>query len=117
MIQVKLKELQKILKLKLVTKITNTDRKIRGGYASDLLSWVMAHAKENDVWITIQSHQNIVAVASLLNLAAIIVAENVNIEENTLKKAEEENIPIYSSERSVYEICGILYNTLSKESK
>lgn len=112
-----LKEMQEILNLKLVTKSTNLDRKVRGGYASDLLSWVMAHAKENEVWITIQSHQNIVAVASLLNLAAIIVAENVNIEENTIKKAEEENIPIYSSEKSIFELCGILYNLLSRESK
>jgi serine kinase of HPr protein (carbohydrate metabolism regulator) len=114
---VKLNEIQEILDLKLVTKITNLDKNIRGGYASDLLSWVMAHAKENDVWITIQSHQNIVAVASLLNLAAIIVAEDVSIEENTLKKAEAENIPIYSSEKSVYELCGILYNLLSRESE
>lgn len=112
-----LKELQAILDLKLVTKITNADRKIRSGYASDLLSWVMAHAKENDVWITIQSHQNIVAVASLLNLAAIIIAEDVSIEDSTLKKAEDENLPIYSSGKSVYEICGILYNLLSKESE
>ncbi len=112
-----LKEMQEVLNLKLVTKSTNLDREVRGGYASDLLSWVMAHAKENEVWITIQSHQNIVAVASLLNLAAIIVAENVKIEENTLKKAEEENISIYSSEKSIFELCGILYNLLSRESK
>ncbi|HHY42520.1 MAG TPA: AraC family transcriptional regulator [Thermoanaerobacterales bacterium] len=112
----KLEEIQAPLNLKLVTKNTNTDREIRGGYASDLLSWVMAHAKENDLWITIQSHQNIVAVASLLNLAAIIIAENANIDDNTIEKAEQENIPIYSSDKSTYEICGILYNLLSKES-
>ncbi|NLZ52710.1 MAG: AraC family transcriptional regulator [Thermoanaerobacteraceae bacterium] len=112
----KLDEVQDILKLKLVTKTTNIDREIRGGYASDLLSWVMAHAKENDVWITIQSHQNVVAVASLLNLSAIIIAEDALIDDNTIKKAEQENIPIYSSDKSIYEVCGILYNLLSKES-
>ncbi|MCG1011882.1 AraC family transcriptional regulator [Tepidanaerobacter sp. GT38] len=112
----KLNEIQEPLNLKLVTKVVNTDRVIRGGYASDLLSWVMAHAKEHDVWVTIQSHQNIVAVASLLNLAAIIVAENASIDENTINKAEQENIPIYSTDKSIYEVCGILYNLLSKES-
>lgn len=112
----KLDKVQDILKLKLVTKTTNIDREIRGGYASDLLSWVMAHAKENDIWITIQSHQNIVAVASLLNLTAIIIAEDANIDDKTIKKAERENIPIYSSDKPIYEICGILYNLLSKES-
>jgi len=114
---VKLNEVQDVLKLKLVTNVTNIDREVHSGYASDLLSWVMAHAKENDIWITIQSHQNVVAVASLLNLAAIIIAEDASIDENTIKKAEQENIPIYSSEKSIYEICGILYNLLSKESE
>ena len=112
----KFSEVQDLLGLKLVTKVTNLDRKVGGGYASDLLSWVMAHAKENDIWITIQSHQNIVAVASLLSLAAIIVAEDANIDENTITKAEQENIPIYSSDKSIYELCGILYNLLSRES-
>ncbi|GLI50517.1 hypothetical protein TSYNTROOL_06030 [Tepidanaerobacter syntrophicus] len=110
-----LKTMQDLLALKLVTKITNLDRKVKGGYASDLLSWVMAHAKEDEVWITIQSHQNIVAVASLLNLAAIIVAENVTVGEDTIKKAEAENIAIYSSEKSIFELCGILYNLLLSE--
>jgi len=113
--QVKLSEVQNRLGLKLVTKITNLDRDVAGGYASDLLSWVMAHAKENDIWITIQSHQNIVAVASLLNLAAIIVAEGANIDDSTIQKAEQENIPIYSSDKSIYELCGILYNLLPGE--
>lgn len=112
----KLNEIEGALNLKLVTKTTNIDREIRGGYASDLLSWVMAHAKENYVWITIQSHQNIVAVASLLNLTAIIIAEDASIDDNTIKKAEQENIPIYSCDKSIYEICGILYNLFSKES-
>lgn len=109
-----LQELRKHLGLELVTKDVSSKGRVEGGYASDLLSWVMAHAKENDVWITIQSHQNIVAVASLLNLAAIIVAEGVKVDENTIKKADEENIPIFNSDKSSYELCGILYNLLSR---
>jgi hypothetical protein len=105
-----LNELQGVLGLELVTAGVNADKIVTGGYASDLLSWVMAHARENQVWVTIQSHQNIVAVASLLNLACIIVAEGVEIDENTLIKAQKENIPIYSCKKPVYEICGILYN-------
>ncbi|MGB9812564.1 MAG: DRTGG domain-containing protein [Thermovenabulum sp.] len=109
----KLTELIEKLNLKILTQGVNLEKKVEGGYAGDLLSWVMAHAKENQVWITIQSHQNIVAVASLLGLCAIIVAEGVEVEENTLKKAEEENIPILSSEKSTFELCGILYNLLN----
>ncbi|ADL07461.1 HPr kinase [Thermosediminibacter oceani DSM 16646] len=110
-------DLQKELSLKLVTRGTTLDRPVVGGYASDLLSWVMGHATENQVWITIQSHPNIVAVASLLGLSGIIVAEGAEIEENTIKKAEEENIPVFSSEKPVYEICGMLYNLLSRSRK
>ena len=107
-----LNEMQSLLKLRSVVEVTDASKVVEGCYASDMLSWVMAHAKENQVWITIQSHQNIVAVASLLNLAAIIVAEDVEIDENTSAKAIQEGIPLYSSKMSICELCGILYNAL-----
>jgi len=109
-----LSEIQSYLQLKAVTSVNNPDMKVEGGYASDLLSWVMAHAKENQLWITIQSHQNIVAVASLLGLAGIIVAEGVQVEDNTIKKANEEGINIFSCDKTVFEICGKLYELLAK---
>lgn len=110
-----LQELQEYLELKLVTKGISIDRDVKGGYASDLLSWVMAHARESQVWITIQSHQNIVAVASLLGLPGIIIAEGVKVDDSTIKKAEEEEgIPLFACEKPIYEICGILYNLLKK---
>ncbi|MGB9839550.1 DRTGG domain-containing protein [Thermovenabulum sp.] len=108
----KLVELVEKLGLKILTEGVNLNKNVEGGYAGDLLSWVMAHAKENQVWITIQSHQNIVAVASLLGLSGIILAEGVPVDENTLKKAKEENIPIFSSNKTSFELCGILYNLL-----
>lgn len=106
-------ELKEKLELKLLTSKMDENRQVEGGYASDLLSWVMAHARENQVWVTIQSHQNIIAVASLLGLSGVIVAEGVEVDENTIKKAEDENIPIFATQKSIYEICGILYNLLS----
>lgn len=106
-------ELKEKLELKLLTSRMDENRQVEGGYASDLLSWVMAHARENQVWVTIQSHQNIIAVASLLGLSGVIVAEGVEVDENTIKKAEDENIPIFATQKSIYEICGILYNLLS----
>ncbi|KYO64801.1 DRTGG domain-containing protein [Thermovenabulum gondwanense] len=108
----KLVELVEKLGLKVLTEGVNLNKNVEGGYSGDLLSWVMAHAKENQVWITIQSHQNIVAIASLLGLSGIIIAEEVPVDENTLKKAKEENIPILSSNKSSFELCGILYNLL-----
>jgi len=106
---VTLKELAYRFDLKVLAAKNKIDREVQGGYASDLLSWVMAHAKEGDVWLTIQSHPNIIAVATLVGLAGIVVAEGVEVDEKTLKKAEEEGIPVLSSTLPVYELAGKFY--------
>jgi len=82
-----------------------------GVYIGDLLSIVMARAKQNYVWITIQTHINIVAIAELLDLACIIVVENMEIEQETIEKAKELDIPMFKTNESAYEIacrlCGM----------
>lgn len=80
-----------------------------GVYIGDLLSIVMAKAKQNYVWITIQTHINIVAIAELLDLACIIVVENMEIEQETIEKAKELDIPIFKTNESAYEIACSLY--------
>lgn len=74
-----------------------------GGVCSDLLSYVMATAKEGNIWITIQTHQNIVAVAKLLGLAAIVVAGGVDPELATLAKAESEGVVILRTSESAFD--------------
>ena len=90
----------------------DTQLDIETVYICDLLSWVMAHAGSKCAWITIQSHVNIVAVAVLLEMSCIIVPENVKVEEATLQKAAEENIPILSTELSSYQVACILSKVL-----
>ena len=85
------------------------DREITGGYASDLLSNVIANSKKGDVWITVQAHANIIAVASLKELSAIIIAQGREPAEDTIRKVEEEKIPILISDLSTYELAGKLY--------
>lgn len=80
------------------------EREVSGVYICDLLSWVMAHAQKGDIWITIQSHTNIVAVASLLELSCIIICEDAEIDDDTIKKAADEDIPIISSKKSAFEL-------------
>jgi BioD-like phosphotransacetylase family protein len=77
---------------------------VTGGYASDLLSRVMAKARRGNLWVTIQAHPNIVAVASLLELAGIIVAEDVELDSVTIEKANEEGVPILTTEHSTFTI-------------
>lgn len=101
-------------KLYLEVKTTkgDLDRKIAGCYISDLLSDVMANAREDEIWITLQTHPNIVAVAALKNLAGIIITNKRSPEEETLKKAEDEHVVIAMSPSSTFEVGGMLFKML-----
>ncbi len=103
----KLKEVVEKFDLKLVA--GNLDREVSAGYSSDLLSDVIANARKDNIWITLQIHINIVAVASLQDLAAIILVNGRQPEEATIKKAEKENIPLLLTDLSTFEIVGKLY--------
>jgi hypothetical protein len=84
-------------------------REIQGGYASDLLSDVMANSRENDIWITMQKHVNVVAVAQLNDLAAIVLVNGRKPEQDTMAKAEENGIPIISTPLQAFDVIGILF--------
>jgi serine kinase of HPr protein (carbohydrate metabolism regulator) len=82
----------------------NNNIEVNGVYIGDLLSIVMANAQAKDIWITIQTHVNIVAVANLVELSGIIIAEGMEIDEETVKKANELNIPIFRSSLTAYQL-------------
>jgi hypothetical protein len=84
-------------------------REVTGGYASDLLSDVMANSQAGNIWVTLQIHPNIVAVAVLKELAGIIISNNREPEPATIEKAEQEKIPILTSSLPTYELAGKLY--------
>jgi hypothetical protein len=84
-------------------------REVGGGYAGDLLSDVMAHGRKDDLWLTIQVHPNIVAVAVLKDLAAIVLANGRVPAAETVERAEKERIPILGSAASTYELAGRLH--------
>lgn len=88
---------------------------VRGGYTGDLLSDVMGCSNEGDIWVTRQVHQNIVAVASLKDHAAIVLVQGIEPAPDTLEKALKEGIPILISELSAFEITGKLFNLLKRE--
>ncbi|MEE1048670.1 MAG: DRTGG domain-containing protein, partial [Clostridia bacterium] len=80
------------------------DREVTGGYAGDLLSWVMGRAKADDAWITIMSNINIVAVAALVDTACIILAEDTVVDDDVKAVAEEKGVNIFSTDKTAYEI-------------
>jgi hypothetical protein len=86
------------------------DREVTGGYCSDLLSNVMGQAEDGDLWITLQTHQNVVAVASLINLSGVIIACGAELDDEAISKAKQEKIPLFITDLSIYEVAGQLYN-------
>lgn len=81
------------------------DKEAKGVYVGDLLSWVMSHAVEGDVWITIMSNVNVAAVASLTEAACVILAEGVEPDPETIRAAREKDVTIFSDKRSAYQLC------------
>ncbi len=92
--------------------LADGDREICGGYAGDLLSWVMGRARENDAWVTIMSNSNIIAVASLTDVSCIVLAEGVTLENDVLQLAQAKGINVLSSEADIYNVSAMLYNDL-----
>ncbi len=99
----KVKDFINELKLEVVVEADQL-KEINGVYIGDLLSNVMSRANAGDIWITIQGHQNIIAVALLTDISAVIVAENLSITENAIRKAEEKGVNILRSPLTAYEI-------------
>jgi predicted transcriptional regulator len=87
---------------------------ISGGYVSDLLSDVMGYAQENQVWITLQTHQNVIAIASLKDLAAVIIVKGLQPDPETVKHSEEEGIPLLGTNMETFEIAGKIYNEMNE---
>ena len=84
--------------------IADGQRAIEGVYCGDLLSWVMGRAECGNAWITIMSNINVAAVASLSDVACVILAEGVKLDADALNAAVQKDINVLSSEKSTYEI-------------
>jgi hypothetical protein len=82
-----------------------------GGYSSDLLSCVMAGAKKGHLWITLQAHLNIVAVAALNEVAAIIITEDAQPDAASIAKANQQGVVLLSTPRATYEVNGMLWES------
>ena len=82
------------------------EREVTGGYTGDLLSWVMGRAEAGSAWVTIMTNKNIVAVATLTDVATIILAEGVRPDADVIETAREHGINIYGSSKDSFALCG-----------
>ena len=99
-------------KLELTVLCGDTSREISGVYTGDLLSWVMSKLTEDKIWITIMSNINVVAVASLADAAAVLLAEGVMPDADALETAKLKDVTILSSNLDAYSLCVKISETI-----
>lgn len=107
-----IQQITDILNLKVFTPGMELERELKGAYVSDLLSDVMGYSTEGEVWITLQSHLNVVAIASLKELPAIILVKGIKPDEALVKKAKEEGVVILGTGEETFLTAGKLYQLL-----
>ena len=106
-------ELAKKLNMSVLTGEKGQGNEVTGAYACDLLSWVMSHAQKGQVWVTVHTHLNVVAVALLTEVACVIIPEDISVDEATVRKACEEGIALLSTQMTAYEICWKVHSLLA----
>ncbi len=109
----KVKEVVEALNLKVFSGYDGLSNTITGGYTSDLLSDVMGNAPPGAIWITLQTHVNVMAVATLKDLSAVVLVKGLEPEANTIQQSNNEGIPILGTNLQAFEISGLLYNLLN----
>ncbi|MBR6898864.1 MAG: serine kinase [Bacteroidales bacterium] len=109
----KVRELVEKLNLKVLSGENGLDRDIDGCYVSDLLSDVMGNAEMGNVWVTLQTHKNVMAIASLKELACVILVKGLTPSEDTVEQSNEEGIPFLSTDMQTYETVGKIYQLLN----
>ncbi|MCK5038949.1 MAG: iron-sulfur binding hydrogenase [Thermoplasmata archaeon] len=97
------------LGLENVNRKLDEDMDIHHGYCCDLLSNVLSATPPNSIWMTIQSHQNIIGVATMADISVIIVCEGFDVPGDVIDKADEENIMIFKSQENAFQLSGKLY--------
>lgn len=101
------------LNLSVLSGKNGLENAVSGVYVGDLLSDVMGNATEGQIWITLQTHKNIMAIASLKDLAAVVLVKNLSPNDDTYSASNQEAVPILSTSLSTFEISGMLYNLLN----
>lgn len=101
---ISLRDISEKLSLQVATGEGLLDGIIAAGYASDLLSCAMSRAKKDFVWVTLQAHVNVVAVASLLGLAGVIITEGNRPDQDTIARAEDEGVALLLTPKTTFTI-------------
>ena len=110
----KVKELVDAVNLKVLSGANGLDREIEGCYVSDLLSDVMGNAEMGNIWVTLQVHKNVMAIASLKELACVILVKGQTASDDTLEQSNDEGIPFLSTPMETFETAGKIYELIKQ---
>lgn len=110
----KVRDLVEKLDLKVLSGSAGLDRDVDGCYVSDLLSDVMGNAEMGNVWVTLQTHKNVMAIASLKELACVILVKGNMPSDDTVEQSEEEGIPFLGTSSQTFDIVGRIYELLKE---
>ena len=99
------KELLPLIEAENLTPGVDLDKEVLCGYSCDLLSWVMKNGQEGMAWVTVQTHMNVIAIASLHEFSCIVLSEDNEMEQEVLDKATAEGIAILTCSESSYQAC------------
>jgi serine kinase of HPr protein (carbohydrate metabolism regulator) len=105
-----LREIADQMQMKVLSGEENLQTNVTHAYISDILSDVMAKAKRESIWITNMTHMNVIAICFFKTLAAVILPDNLNLDEDVLAKAREKNIVVLSAPVSAFDVAGGLYS-------
>lgn len=106
------REIMNALSLTLYSGAEGLDNTVTGGYTSDLLSDVMGHAQAGHLWITLQTHTNVLAIASLKEISAVVLVNGCKPDDGILAHSRSEQVPVLGSEQGTFELTGQIYNLL-----
>lgn len=90
-------------------------KEVTGGYCGDLLSWVMSRAKSGDAWMTVMGNINSIGVAALADISCIILTESAPLDDDAKRRAEQNGVAVYQTEKNTYDTAVCLSKLLEKE--
>ena len=109
----KVSTLTQTLNLRQLTAFGTHDEEFMHGFACDLLSEVIGSAPDKSVWITVQTHKNVIAIASLRELSAVILASGHLPDQETIEAANKENVLLLSSTLDTFTLAGNIFSLLA----
>lgn len=105
-------QMAQILHLNILA-MPHPEREVDGAYAGDLLSWVMGRASEGQIWMTVMTNLNVLAVATLVDTSGVIVCEESNVDDELIQAAVEKGVNLFQTDSPIYETCVAISKLIS----